>query len=703
MAILVTRRAASGRPCLPRGVPWPRRTARLRLTFLYGGLFLGCGTILLAVSYLLVEQAIAPGGDVNQHGLDQAVRGGPGRSSPLTTYQLHMLALGLGKEIASSDLRQVLIDAPIALAIVTAVAVALGWLAAGRILRPLATITAAARRISASSLHQRLALPGPDDELKALGDTLDELFARLQAAFEAQRHFVANASHELRTPLTRERAMLQVALDDPGTTAETWRGVAAEVLASNAEQESLIETLLTLASSQGGLGELETVDLAAVTGEVLRAARPEATRHGLSLHAVAGPAPLLGDKLLAGRLVANLIGNAVRHNVAGGKVEVSITARDGRAVLAVANTGPVIPPEAIGRLFQPFRRLDGRQVRHVEGHGLGLSIVHAIAAAHGAAITAGARHGGGLSIEVTFPAIPDEPGSASVIPRSASTADQGYSRKMPALLGVARGSAGRCARARDGLRCAQGGDGDEGGCGPRAHWVGGSRPRLPSRREPGGAGCPPQRRFVSILSAECRRTRLGPWQPRARGTSRRGRGRTPPPSPGRRQAPRGSSARRRRSGARAPVAACGRARGESSTSALPSLSARVPVPFMAPIGGSKAALASFSDSLRLELSAWGIPVTVIEPGGTDTAIFQKAETAARATLGAADPAKVALYSDQLAVVAKAAVRQKLGPTEAVAKTIVAAVEARKPKRRYAAGSGTAVFGVLAHVPASLRE
>jgi NAD(P)-dependent dehydrogenase (short-subunit alcohol dehydrogenase family) len=131
--------------------------------------------------------------------------------------------------------------------------------------------------------------------------------------------------------------------------------------------------------------------------------------------------------------------------------------------------------------------------------------------------------------------------------------------------------------------------------------------------------------------------------------------------------------------------------------------ARVPVPFMAPIGGSKAALASFSDSLRLELSAWGIPVTVIEPGGTDTAIFQKAETAARATLSAADPAKAALYSHQLAAVAKAAARQKLGPAEAVARTIVAAVEAGRPKRRYAAGSGTAIFAVLAHAPASLRE
>jgi signal transduction histidine kinase len=408
MAIPVARSTARGWPRLPRG------TARLRLTALYGGLFLACGAVLLAVSYVLAEQAIAPGGKVNETaftqiqvpaGLITVHRG----FQALSTGQLSDLELTLGKEITTSDLRQVLIDAPIALAIVTVVALALGWLVAGRVLRPLAVITAAARRISATSLDQRLALRGPDDELKTLGDTLDDLLARLQASFDAQSHFVANASHELRTPLTRERSMLQVALDDPGTTAQTWRSVAREVLASNAEQESLIEALLALATSESGLDRREPVDLAAVTGEVLLAARPEAVRRGLSLDAVTGPAPLLGDELLAGRLVANLVGNAVRHNIAGGKIEISTAARDGRAVLAVANTGPAIPPEAVGRLFQPFLRLDGRRVHHDTGHGLGLSIVRAIATAHGAAITARARHGGGLSIEVTFPAMPDEP------------------------------------------------------------------------------------------------------------------------------------------------------------------------------------------------------------------------------------------------------------------------------------------------------
>jgi signal transduction histidine kinase len=393
----------------------PHGTARLRLTALYGALFLACGAVVLAVSYLLAEHAIAPGGKVNQTafthiqvppGLITVHRG----SRALSPVQVFDLELTLGKEITTSDLRQVLIVAPIALAIVTVVALALGWLAAGRVLRPLALITAAARRISASSLNQRLALRGPDDELKALGDTLDDLFARLETAFDAQRHFVANASHELRTPLTRERAMLQVALDDPGTTAEAWRNIAGEVLASNAEQESLIEALLTLATSEGGLGQCEPVDLAAVTSGILATRRAEADHFGLRIRAATGPAALDGDLLLTERLVANLVDNAVRHNVAGGHVEVSTRTRDGRAVLSVASTGPVIPATEIGRLFQPFQRLSERRARHRDGHGLGLSIVAAIAAAHGAAIGARARPGGGLAIDVTFP--PSDPRTA---------------------------------------------------------------------------------------------------------------------------------------------------------------------------------------------------------------------------------------------------------------------------------------------------
>ena len=394
----------------------PRRTARLRLTTLYGGLFLTCGSILLAVTYVLVEQAIDPPdfcGRLSRLAIAPAVDACAQRRST-------QLVAVLAKEIAGSDLRQVLIQAPAALAVVTVLALTLGWLVAGRVLRPLATITVAARRISASNLHQRLALRGPDDELKALGDTLDDLFARLEASFEAQRHFVASASHELRTPLTRERAMLQVALDDPGTTAETWRATALDVLASNAEQESLIEALLALAASEGGLDRREPVDLAAVTGEVLLARRPEASRRGLRVEATTQTAVLDGDPLLTERLVANLIDNAVRHNIPGGCVTVTTGTGDGRATLTVANSGQVIPPAEVGALFAPFRRLHPRGPRSGGGHGLGLSIVRAIAAAHGAAITASAPPGGGLAVDVTFPAA--RTASPPAVPAAASSA-----------------------------------------------------------------------------------------------------------------------------------------------------------------------------------------------------------------------------------------------------------------------------------------
>jgi signal transduction histidine kinase len=402
MAIFVAHSAARAR------LRMPRATARFRLTALYGGLFLACGAALLAVSYVLAKQAVSPDGKVNEAAFAH-VQVSPGLTTvhrglqALTPSQVSLLMLTVGKELTTSDLRQMLIDAPVALAIVTVVALGLGWLVAGRILRPLAVITAAARRISASSLDERLALRGPDDELKALGDTLDDLLARLQASFDAQRHFVANASHELRTPITRERSMLQVALDDPSTTAETWRSVATEVLASNTEQESLIESLLTLATGEGGLDQHEQVDLAAVADGVLQAREAEAHRLGLRIQATTEPAAVDGDLLLAERLVANLIDNAIRHNVSGGHIEVRTGTRGGSAVLSVVNTGPVISAAEVGRLFQPFQRLSARRTASIDGHGLGLSIVHAIAAAHGAAIAAHAPSSGGLAVEVTFP------------------------------------------------------------------------------------------------------------------------------------------------------------------------------------------------------------------------------------------------------------------------------------------------------------
>jgi signal transduction histidine kinase len=303
----------------------------------------------------------------------------------------------------AADSHQLLVNSGIALAIVAVLALLAGWLVAGRMLRPIRTITRTAQRISSTSLHERLALAGPQDELKELGDTLDGLFARLEAAFEAQRHFVANASHELRTPLTAERTLLQVALDDPDTTIGAWRSTAKEVLASSDEQARLIEALLTLASSESGLTGREPVDLAAAVGATLADLQPEIDRLGIHIDGAAIPAPLDGDSLLVERLVANLLTNAVRHNVAGGRVEVVTGLTDGTAVLSVTNTGPRIPPAEVERLFQPFQRLNRRRANYKDGHGLGLSIVRAIAIAHGATITAQSELRGGLSVKVDFP------------------------------------------------------------------------------------------------------------------------------------------------------------------------------------------------------------------------------------------------------------------------------------------------------------
>jgi signal transduction histidine kinase len=442
----------------------PRRTARLRLTVLYGGLFLLSGVALVATTYVLFERATAlstpqlpkvphtpaiqplpsrpqkqlPGAlyqlaqaqhqvtqDQNQikHLPVAGSSAGPPSfpMSPLVvrderqlTQDQHRLAQA-ARQVAqavhqveqagsvqaaqrASDSHQLLVDSGIALAAVVVLAVLAGWLVAGRMLRPIRTITRTARRISSTSLHERLSLDGPDDELKELGDTLDNLFARLEAAFEAQRRFVANASHELRTPLTRERTLVQVALGGP--TPDEWRSTGRELLASNREQETLIDALLTLASSESGLDQREQIDLADISRSVL--GRPGLDRLGLHIETSLHPAPLDGDPRLIDRLVANLVDNAIGHNLADGHVQISTDTAHGNAVLTVSNSGPIIPPEEIERLFQPFQRLDPRRMQHTNGHGLGLSIVRAIAAAHGATISAQPLPEGGLSLSVVF-------------------------------------------------------------------------------------------------------------------------------------------------------------------------------------------------------------------------------------------------------------------------------------------------------------
>jgi signal transduction histidine kinase len=280
----------------------------------------------------------------------------------------------------------------------------LGWLVAGRILRPLRAITAATREISEDDLDRRLAVSGPNDELKELADTIDGLLARLQAAFDAQRQFVANASHELRTPLTLERTTLEVALGDPAATVATLRSACEEALLAGQQQERLIEALLTLARSQRGLDHQEPVDLAEIARRVLEARQPQARASALDIRGVFAPAPTTGDPRLIERMVANLADNALSYNQAGGRVEMTTGIMDGQAGLRIVNTGHQVPADQVQRLLQPFQRLNPGRTGETDGLGLGLSIVAAIAKAHHAVVSAHPRPGGGLSIEVSFAA-----------------------------------------------------------------------------------------------------------------------------------------------------------------------------------------------------------------------------------------------------------------------------------------------------------
>jgi signal transduction histidine kinase len=300
--------------------------------------------------------------------------------------------------------RQLLIVSGIALAIMTVVSILLGWLVAGRVLRPLRTITATTRDISASNLHERLDLRGPDDELKELGDTIDGLLERLDSAFRSQRQFVANASHELRTPLARQRTLAQVALSDPDACADSLRAAHERILASGEQQEQLIDALLTLSRAQSAAVLPRVVDLAAVAGELVAVRRSEAEACGVRVVPSFEPALLSGDPRLVERLVANLIDNAIRHNTEGGTVWVRTGRRSGCAWLGVSNDGPVVRPDQIERLYEPFERLGAERTAWGEGFGLGLCIVGAVAAAHDATLRTAARPTGGLSIEVRFPA-----------------------------------------------------------------------------------------------------------------------------------------------------------------------------------------------------------------------------------------------------------------------------------------------------------
>ncbi len=388
----------------------PRRTIRLRLALLYGGVFFISGAVLLALTYVGVART---------HGTYSQAVGVPlihsGSAAVPSPNQLAIPHIPHGSHLQrvtvsvvdpnqrNVDLRVLAVVSVIALALMAAVSMGLGWLLAGRVLRPLRTITTAARDISATDLHRRLALDGPDDEFKELGATFDGLLERLDASFQSQRQFVANASHELRTPLARLKTLAQVALADPRADVASLRAAHERVLASEQQLEELIEALLSLAVSERGLDRREPLDLSAIARDVLAGRDAEIERRGLRLQVKLDPARVEGDPPLIERLVANLLDNAIGHNTTGGLVEVTTATSPDGVVLSVVNDGPVISPQELERLPRPFQRFGVDRTDRGDGHGLGLSIVHAIARAHDATLAVRAQVGGGLEVEVSFP------------------------------------------------------------------------------------------------------------------------------------------------------------------------------------------------------------------------------------------------------------------------------------------------------------
>jgi signal transduction histidine kinase len=409
----------------------PRPTVRLRLTVVYGGLFLLTGAALLAITYVLVARNLPAGPrTVGSAAFGRAaMRGAPpivprvGKvivrhmnsscpllaGSPASRAQLAARAQRCLSQQRALELRQLLTESGVALAIMTMVSVGLGWLVAGRMLGKLRTVTTAAKSISAGNLHARISLSGPNDELRELGDTFDGLLARLEPAFEAERQFVANASHELRTPLARQRTLLEVALADQDPSVAGLRNACGRALAAGEQQERLIEALLTLARGQRGLGRREPVDLAALAGEVLLACEREAGERGLTITTTLGPALAAGDARLTERLVANLVDNALRHNTPNGSVQVTTEIAGDCAVLSVLNTGPAIPSDDVPRLLRPFLRAGAERTGSPGGLGLGLSIVAAIAEAHGGWVRVFARPGGGLAVQAGLPSAVADP------------------------------------------------------------------------------------------------------------------------------------------------------------------------------------------------------------------------------------------------------------------------------------------------------
>ncbi|NJQ01986.1 sensor histidine kinase [Streptomyces zingiberis] len=395
-----------GTPPGPR--PWLRPTIRIRLTLLYGGMFLIAGIVLLSIIYLLAAEALDKGSALPFKLLSGSFRPTSSTCSSLTgrTFENHE-EFNAALQTCMDYQRRLALDgllrrSLLALLGLSVAAFAFGYAMAGRVLSPLGRITRTARRVVGSDLSRRIELDGPDDELKELADTFDEMLDRLDRAFDAQRRFVANASHELRTPLAINRTLLEVQLSDPEASPELAQ-LGKTLLATNERSEQLVEGLLLLARSENELVDRKPVNLAEVASQAMEQVREEARGKGVELREGLRPAVVPGNGVLLERVALNLVQNAVRYNTSDGWVEVVTERWDRVATLVVSNTGPVVPAYELDNIFEPFRRLRTERTRSDKGVGLGLSIVRSVARAHGGYVSAEPREGGGLVMRVTLP------------------------------------------------------------------------------------------------------------------------------------------------------------------------------------------------------------------------------------------------------------------------------------------------------------
>jgi two-component system, OmpR family, sensor histidine kinase VanS len=382
-----------------------RLTIRARLTLSYAGLITGCGAVLITIVYLYMRfvpsYQIAPARYLGSDPFnpvtpaDPVEASGPTQAIEITTVE--------------DFLDNLLIASVVALVLLAVLGGTVGWILAGRIIKPLAVINAAANRAATGTLDHRIDLGGPDDEINDLADTFDRMLASLERSFAAHRRFAANASHELRTPLATTKTMIDVVLADPAADRAELRRLAERLGEVNRASVETVDALLDLADADSGTVSPTSVDLADLVHGVVAQLADEAVAADVVLTAEADltgggpPCVALGDPVLLHQAVANLVRNAIRHNVPAGQATVGVSTDDDRTCVTVTNTGPLVPQESLDALTEPFVRGAGRALTRGSGHGLGLAIVSAVASAHSGTLALHPNPDGGLTVHLDLP------------------------------------------------------------------------------------------------------------------------------------------------------------------------------------------------------------------------------------------------------------------------------------------------------------